>query len=747
MSTTISLDGSSLTLPTANNTSWDRPLNATISSIVTRLNLTAKVFNVLSYGATGDGTTDDTSAIQAALNAAEAAGGGTVFLPKGTYQISTALKLPSGVVLQGAGRATWLRAAANISIVTNKTVTGDTRSTIRDLVLYGNKATYTTSRGLKGLFFVLTVENCWITQCGQEGVYVESTSTTWTLVDTQIDNCDTGIRDDGDGLRVVGASSEYNTTVNYDLRGKAGVILGYSEGNLSIPTYGFHLKGAVAYTIAGCKCSSEASQVFRLTGGANNNRILGNWISNSTATLIYADSSTYDNTFDAQYVADHTISGILDLGRNLRLDRLSPRSVDGQRVAWGPLPRGSAAVDRLLTYRSFDEGNDFTSVSNASVSFINYRTENWRGDALRGLRYLRTTPSAANGYAYRALASPSTDIDLVVRAKQLPLYSGGANDGRVSVYDVTGAAALLGASNRYTNSAIINDIFLPVYIPAGVTSAQVRLDCGQTNDANRVTEWGEVEVFQSKVKNGSFESTFSSGVGTGWTLSAGTGTQETTTVHQGSNSQKVVCNSGAKLTQALTLTDGRLYRFRAAIYVSAGSVSVGLGAMTAFDDHAQLATVTSDSTGGWRIVEETFYKQSGTNSTLTFKAGANGTTYYLDSVAVWEVESANTLQGPSLVDGTLKVGLGGTAISKYLSNTKTWDPASMNDGTTQTTTVNVTGAALGDVAFGSFSLSLQGILMTAYVSTTDTVTVVLQNETGGTLDLGSGTLRASVIQH
>lgn len=44
-------------------------------------------FNVLDYGATGDGTTDDTAAIQATVDAAHADGGGTVYLPNGTYMI------------------------------------------------------------------------------------------------------------------------------------------------------------------------------------------------------------------------------------------------------------------------------------------------------------------------------------------------------------------------------------------------------------------------------------------------------------------------------------------------------------------------------------------------------------------------------------------------------------------------------------------------------------------------------------
>lgn len=79
-----------------------------------------------------------------------------------------------------------------------------------------------------------------------------------------------------------------------------------------------------------------------------------------------------------------------------------------------------------------------------------------------------------------------------------------------------------------------------------------------------------------------------------------------------------------------------------------------------------------------------------------------------------------------------------------LAGSATFDPASLVDGAGATTTVTVTGAALGDYAEASFSLDLQGITLTSWVSAAGTVSVRFQNETGGTLDLGSGTLRARV---
>jgi len=75
----------------------------------------------------------------------------------------------------------------------------------------------------------------------------------------------------------------------------------------------------------------------------------------------------------------------------------------------------------------------------------------------------------------------------------------------------------------------------------------------------------------------------------------------------------------------------------------------------------------------------------------------------------------------------------------------TYDPISLADGAGATTTVTVTGAALGDIAQASFSLDLQGITTTAWVSSANTVSVRLQNETGGPIDLNSGTLTATAV--
>ena len=67
-------------------------------------------FNILTYGAKGDGKTDNTSFIQHAIDDASAASGGVVSIPAGRF-LSGVLHFRSGVELHLADKAVLLASA------------------------------------------------------------------------------------------------------------------------------------------------------------------------------------------------------------------------------------------------------------------------------------------------------------------------------------------------------------------------------------------------------------------------------------------------------------------------------------------------------------------------------------------------------------------------------------------------------------------------------------------------------------
>ncbi len=130
------------------------------------------VFDVVDFGAVGDGTTDDTAAIQAAIDAAETAGGGDAYLPPGDYLITTTLTMKDQVRLIGAGG--WPTSAAGKDGVTSILASninhialgGVTGATIRSLSLTNTGTLNTSGAGLYvngGNTANLTVEDVHIT--------------------------------------------------------------------------------------------------------------------------------------------------------------------------------------------------------------------------------------------------------------------------------------------------------------------------------------------------------------------------------------------------------------------------------------------------------------------------------------------------------------------------------------------------------------------------------------------------------
>lgn len=265
-----------LTLPVFNSTGWDDEVNANFSRMADM------AYNVkgVGYAAVGDGTTDDTAAIQAAINAASTAGGGIVYFPKATYAVST-LQLKSNVYLLGAGKnAAILKAtSAGTYLLRSNNGSGVQYVTIRGLGINANgqaqrAVSLTSPSGLPG--------HNLITDCN-------ITSSTARLVE-------------------LGGASGYechcirNDMSCTDLGAGAGIVCTGTDNIVamnnmgSITTYGIDLQAGGQQVIGNHVVTKGANAVgLRMTGGQTT-LVEGNYFDTSGATdqpmiLIQPDAS------------------------------------------------------------------------------------------------------------------------------------------------------------------------------------------------------------------------------------------------------------------------------------------------------------------------------------------------------------------------------------------------------------------------------------------------------------------------
>jgi hypothetical protein len=112
------------------------------------VNLAVGPFNVMTYGATGNGSTDDTTAIQAAITACINAGGGTVYFPAGTYKISSTLNIHPTVITNNMCQSVVLRGDGAQSTVIMSYVTGAATSWY---VANNGNPSYSSGTGLRDI--------------------------------------------------------------------------------------------------------------------------------------------------------------------------------------------------------------------------------------------------------------------------------------------------------------------------------------------------------------------------------------------------------------------------------------------------------------------------------------------------------------------------------------------------------------------------------------------------------------------
>jgi hypothetical protein len=154
-----------------------------------------EIVSVKDFGATGDGTTDDTAAIQLALNAGQ---NGAVFFPTGTYKVSSALTVNSFTHVFGSGYNAVIKTNNSTANIFN---IGGPFVYISD-ISFDSSVTRTS-----GVFVDILsganrfrIQNFWMTNAFT-GICIRNTSATVTIAQGQILNCTAAT---GTGIKVEG---------------------------------------------------------------------------------------------------------------------------------------------------------------------------------------------------------------------------------------------------------------------------------------------------------------------------------------------------------------------------------------------------------------------------------------------------------------------------------------------------------------------------------------------------------------
>lgn len=203
------------------------------------------------YGAKGDARTDDTVAIQKAINAVSASSGGVVAFPPGTYRLTSTLTVGNRVTLAGSGQgASVLWQTKPVDAIAGTDVWN---LTCRNLTLMGPGAQTGTGNGIKlGLStgqatVYSTFTDLRIMSFGQDGINIQN-----PMVST-----------------FTGVISETNGRDGIHLQGRTGGAAGtscaltacYGNGNKGV---GISLYNMAYSTVNACAGDSNGLAAYRI---------------------------------------------------------------------------------------------------------------------------------------------------------------------------------------------------------------------------------------------------------------------------------------------------------------------------------------------------------------------------------------------------------------------------------------------------------------------------------------------------
>jgi hypothetical protein len=222
--------------------------------------------NARDFGATGDGSTDDTAALQKALDGAGVTGG-IVVLPPGTY-VTRRLTLHSGVHLRGSGGdATVLRLAprANTAVLESygfatesaaRSSGGISGFSIRDLTVDGNRAQGNPiGCGMRIYGYGYEISDVIACNCGADGIVSDwGTAGDLPSPSHQMEARLTGLRthdNGGDGVHFAGPhDSMFLNCLAFKNGGTGFDLSGNAYGTLLVNCHAWGIEQNVSFELA-----------------------------------------------------------------------------------------------------------------------------------------------------------------------------------------------------------------------------------------------------------------------------------------------------------------------------------------------------------------------------------------------------------------------------------------------------------------------------------------------------------------
>ncbi|MDR8362777.1 M10 family metallopeptidase C-terminal domain-containing protein [Pseudomonas sp. JL3] len=346
------------------------------------------IFNVQNFGAKGDGITDDTAAIQSAIDAAAAAGGGQVYMPTGTYIVSGGeepsdgcLMLKSNVYLYGDGMGVTTVKVADGS---DTKITGVIRSAygeethdfgVSNLTIDGNRDN-TTGKidgwfngyipGEAGYDSNVTLDSVEIKDCSGYGFDPHEQTVNMViknsvshgngldgfvadfLSDSTFEN-NIAYDNDRHGFNIVTSTHDFTLTNNVAYNnGGNGIVIQRGSEDIPSPTnititggevYGNGAEGVLIkmsseVTVSGVDIHDNTSAGIRIYG-SNHVEIIDNTLSNNSLGSPVPEIiiQSYNDTLgvSGKYFngSDNTIQGNIIIGSDLSTYGVAERNEDG----------------------------------------------------------------------------------------------------------------------------------------------------------------------------------------------------------------------------------------------------------------------------------------------------------------------------------------------------------------------------------------------------------------------------------